>query len=63
MDHIYYICFVFVLFSCLFIAALWSPAGKGMTSWLSCIFKPSGISHYHQLDQAISVLRAVRLYL
>ena len=23
------------MLSCLFIAALWSPAGKGLTSWLS----------------------------
>ena len=28
MDHFCYLCFVFVLFSCLFIVALWSPAGK-----------------------------------
>ena len=25
---------MFVLLSCLVIAALWSPAGKGLTSWL-----------------------------
>ena len=36
MDHFCYLCFVFVLFSCLLIAALWSPAEKGLTSWLSC---------------------------
>ena len=23
--------------SCLFLASLWSPAGKGLTSWLSCM--------------------------
>ena len=23
--------------SCLFFVALWSPAGKGLTSWLSCV--------------------------
>ena len=34
MDHLCYVCLVFVILSCLFIAALWSPAGKGMTSWL-----------------------------
>ena len=28
MDHLCYICFVFVEISRLFIAALWSPAGK-----------------------------------
>ena len=29
-----YLCLVFVMLSCLFIAALWSPAGKGLASWL-----------------------------
>ena len=43
MDHFCYKCFVFVMLSCLFIAALRSPAGKGLTSWLvvcdvSCVF-------------------------
>ena len=35
MDHLC-CCLVFVcsLLVCLFIAALWSPAGKGLTSWL-----------------------------
>ena len=31
------LCFVFVMLSCLFIAALWSPAGKELTSWLSYV--------------------------
>ena len=34
MDHLCYLCIVFVMLSRLFIAALWSPAGKGLTSWL-----------------------------
>ena len=39
MDHL---CYFFVLFLLcfrvrLFIDALWSPAGKGLTSWLSCV--------------------------
>ena len=34
MDHLYHLCLVFVMLSRLFIAALWSPAGKGLTSWL-----------------------------
>ena len=25
------------MISCLFLVALWSPAGKGLTSWLSCL--------------------------
>ena len=34
MDHLCYLCLVFVMLSRLFIAALWSPGGKGLTSWL-----------------------------
>ena len=34
MDHLCYLCIVFVMLSCLVIAALWSPEGKGLTSWL-----------------------------
>ena len=33
MDHLCYLCPVFVMLSRLFIAALWSPAWKGLTSW------------------------------
>ena len=29
-----FLCLVFLMLSCLFIAALWSPAGKGPTSLL-----------------------------
>ena len=43
MDHLSYLCLVFVMLSRLFIAVLWSLAGKGMTSWLlfvmfNCVF-------------------------
>ena len=34
MNQLCYICLVFVMLSRLFIAALWSPIGKGLTSWL-----------------------------
>ena len=34
MDHLCYLCLVFVKLSGLFIAALWSPEGKGLTSRL-----------------------------
>ena len=50
VDHLCYICHVFVMLSRLAIAALWSPAGKGLTSWLwfvmlNCVFVtfPCGI--------------------
>ena len=43
MDRLCYLCLVCVLISGLFFAALWSPAWKGLTSWLSflmfnCVF-------------------------
>ena len=34
MDHLCYLYLVFVMLSRLFIATLWSPEGKGLTSWL-----------------------------
>ena len=43
MDHSYDLCLVFGMLSRPFIAALWSPGRKGLTSWLSfvmfnCVF-------------------------
>ena len=43
MDHLCYKCLVFGMLSCLFIAAVWSLAGKGLTYWLlfvmfNCVF-------------------------
>ena len=36
MGHLCYFCLVLLCFRArLFIDALWSPAGKGLTSWLS----------------------------
>ena len=32
MDHLCYFCIVFVMLSRLLIAALWTPAGRGLTS-------------------------------
>ena len=50
MDHLCYLCLVFVMLSRLFIAAVWSPVGKELISWLlfvmfNCVFVtfPSGI--------------------
>ena len=38
MDHLCYFCLGFVMLSCASnIGALWSPAGKGLTSWLSFV--------------------------
>ena len=43
MNHLCYLCIVFFMLSRLFMAALWSPAWKGLTSWLmfwmfNCVF-------------------------
>ena len=38
MDHSCYFCLVFVMLHVrLFSDVLWSPAGKGLTSWLSVV--------------------------
>ena len=38
MDHICYFCLVLLCFRVrVFIDALWSPAGKGLISWLSFV--------------------------
>ena len=34
MDNLCYLCLVFVMLSRMFIATLWSPEGKGLTSCL-----------------------------
>ena len=36
-DHTHLLFFIPVLYARLFVDALWSPAGKGMTSWLSFV--------------------------
>ena len=38
MDHFCYLCFVFVRLSCLFIAALWSPAGWERANLLAFLY-------------------------
>ena len=35
------------MLSCLFIDALWSPAGKGLTSWLSFVMSNCEVSLSH----------------
>ena len=54
MDHLCYLCLVFAMLSRLFIAALWSPEGKELTSWLlfiMCIVIYFLISHLVSLDR------------
>ena len=38
VDHLCYFCLVLLCFhACLFVDAFWSPAGKGLTSWLTFV--------------------------
>ena len=37
MDHLCYFCLILCFRARLFVGALWSPAGKGLTSWLSFV--------------------------
>ena len=46
MHHFSYLYFLFVMLSCLFIAALWSPVEKGLTSWLSCMLSFIVFCHF-----------------
>ena len=55
MDHLCYLCLLFFMLSRLGIAALWSPAGKGLTSWLlfvmfNCVLS---LSHMVPWDSVI----------
>ena len=45
MDHLCFLCLVFLMLSHLFIAALWSPAGKVLTSWLLLFIVFELLSH------------------
>ena len=49
MDHSCYFCLVFVMLSCARVClfdALWSPAGKGLTSWLSFVMSNSEFHYF-----------------
>ena len=41
------LCFVLSCVCCLFICALWSPAGKGLTTWLSFVVSTVSLSLSH----------------
>ena len=47
-GSVFYLCFmfIFVMLSFLFLAALWLPAEKGLTSWLSCVLYFLVLCHY-----------------
>ena len=48
MDHLCYFYLVLLCFHArLFVDALWSPAGKGLTSWLSFVMSICDVSLSH----------------
>ena len=47
MDHLYYFCLVLLCFHArLFVDALWSPAGKGLTYWLSFVMSNCDVATF-----------------
>ena len=59
MDHLCYLCLVFVMLSRLFIAALWSAAGKGLTTWLSFVVSSVSLSLSHWYPRSGAVLDCI----
>ena len=64
MDHLYYLCIVFVMLWRLLIAAMWSPVWKGLASWLlfvmfNCVFVtfPCGI-----LDRVLYIIVSILIF-
>ena len=49
MDYLRYFCFVLLCVRVrLFVGALWSPAGEGLTSWLSFVMSNCDVvSHWY----------------
>ena len=47
--YVFSVLWLLCLCACLFICALWSPAGKGLTSWLSfwCLTVSLSLSHWY----------------
>ena len=53
-------CLVFAMSLCgLFICALWSPAGKGLTSWLSFVVSAVSLSLSHWYPESGVVLDCI----
>ena len=55
MDHLCYICLLLCFHARLFVDALWSPAGKGLTSWLSFVMLivTLSLSHWYPVSGVV----------
>ena len=61
MDLLYF-CSVLCLLclcACLFVCALWSPAGRGLASWLSFVVSTVGLSPSHWCPRSGVVLDCI----
>ena len=52
-------CLVFAMSLCASISALWSPAGKGLTSWLSFVVSAVSLSLSHWYPGSSVVLDCI----
>ena len=60
LSFMFLFCLVFAMFSArLFICALWSPAGKGLTSWLSFVVSTVSLSLSHWYPGSGVVLNCI----
>ena len=64
MDQLCYFCLVLLcIHACLFVDALWSPAGKGLTYWLlfvmsKCHF-PKGVLVHIRIKDEVGAVKLV----
>ena len=59
-SDLFLFCLVFAMFCArLFICALWSPAGKGLTSWLSFVVSTVSLSLSHWYPGSGVVLNCI----
>ena len=59
-SFMFLFCLVFAMFCArLFICALWSPAGKGLTSWLSFVVSTVSLSLSHWYPGSGVVLNCI----
>ena len=62
MDHLCYLCLVFVMLLHLFNAALWSPAVKGLNSWILFVMIIVFLSLSHVVCLIASIPDLCHLY-
>ena len=54
-----YVIYIYIESAVICICALWSPAGKGLTSWLSFVVSTVSLSLYHRYPGSGVVLNCI----